>query len=258
LYGGVSGALALSSGVATMGVGATGLVTGQDVSAAGPALVYGGGVGPMFFGTAGAMVAGEAGWMWGSLVGAGGEAAIGLVRMGVGALMARRGGGQSFTEAERLSVGAMLNTVDPDVVAARGARAAAAAESAKGAVEAAAPAIEETVVLYHGSKSFAGNVFDVGTATRLSGKTGASFTPKPGIYLTDDFTRAATGYGRGGHVARVEVPRSFAESIKQMGGPAGNQVEYFVNTEAAAAVLNRSVRVLPTREATVQFFNRLF
>jgi hypothetical protein len=122
----------------------------------------------------------------------------------------------------------------------------------------AAGASDDTVTLYHGSTAWEGEAFSLGRAVELSGTTGASYTPVPGIYLTDDFLRAAQGYGRGGHVVRVQVPRSFAESIRQLGGPGGNQPEFFVNTLEGVAVLNESLRILPTREAIQMFFRGVF
>ncbi|MEU7757151.1 DUF6531 domain-containing protein [Micromonospora sp. NPDC049171] len=101
-------------------------------------------------------------------------------------------------------------------------------------------------VLYHGSQKFEGTQFalDVAVASKRPG------TPIPGVHLTDDFTRAATGYGRGGQTVRVEVPDDFAQSIKQMGGPNGNQEEFFVNTQEGIDVLNQGItHVTPTSEA---------
>ncbi|MFG1920170.1 DUF6531 domain-containing protein, partial [Micromonospora sp. NPDC048898] len=101
-------------------------------------------------------------------------------------------------------------------------------------------------VLYHGSQKFEGTQFalDVAVASKRPG------TPIPGVHLTDDFTRAATGYGRGGQTVRVEVPDDFAQSIKQMGGPNGNQEEFFVNTQEGIDVLNQGItNITPTSEA---------
>jgi len=74
----------------------------------------------------------------------------------------------------------------------------------------------DTVFLYHGSKTWQGDQFDLG----LSNSMKRDFASVPGVYMTDDFARAATQYGKGGVVVRVEVPRSFAESQKnrQCGG----------------------------------------
>ena len=118
--------------------------------------------------------------------------------------------------------------------------------------------VDEMVTLYHGSRAWRGERFALEHAIELSGKTGASYTPEAGIYLTDDFRRAAVGYGRGGHVARTRVPRSFAESVRQRGGPAGDQVEYFVNTVEGVAVLNENVHVMRTADAVSAFFRGLF
>lgn len=107
------------------------------------------------------------------------------------------------------------------------------------------------VVLYHGTQDFSGNVFDLDLATKLK----RAGTPDAGIYLTDDFLRAASGYGRGGKVVRVEVPAEFAESIRKMGGPNGNQPEFFVNTAEGVEILNQGItEVLPTNDAIKKFF----
>ncbi|MGV9617340.1 RHS repeat-associated core domain-containing protein [Streptomyces tendae] len=110
-------------------------------------------------------------------------------------------------------------------------------------------------VLYHGSMDWQGSQFalDLSAAGRRPG------TPEAGVYLTDDFTRAATGYGRGGHVVRVQVPEEFAQSVRQMGGPAGNQPEFFVNTPEGLDIVNNGITdILPTQEATLRHFAGLF
>jgi RHS repeat-associated protein len=111
------------------------------------------------------------------------------------------------------------------------------------------------VVLYHGSMDWQGTQFalDLSAAGRRPG------TPQAGVYLTDDFNRAATGYGRGGHMVRVQVPEDFARSIRQMGGPNGDQPEFFVNTPEGLDILNRGITdILPTQEATMRHFAGLF
>ncbi|WP_433126614.1 DUF6531 domain-containing protein [Micromonospora sp. CA-240977] len=110
-------------------------------------------------------------------------------------------------------------------------------------------------VLYHGSQNFEGTQFalDIATASKRPG------TPIPGVHLTDKFTRAATGYGRGGQTVRVEVPEDFAQSIKQMGGPNGNQEEFFVNTQEGIDVLNQGItNITPTGEAIGLHFQGKF
>ncbi|WP_326722752.1 DUF6531 domain-containing protein [Streptomyces sp. NBC_00243] len=110
-------------------------------------------------------------------------------------------------------------------------------------------------VLYHGSMDWQGGQFalDLSAAARRPG------TPQAGVYLTDDFTRAAAAYGRGGHMVRVQVPEDFASSIRQMGGPNGNQPEFFVNTPEGLEILNNGITdILPTQEATMRHFAGLF
>ena len=111
-----------------------------------------------------------------------------------------------------------------------------------------------TVTLYHGSRNFQGAQFDLARAT--AGKR--PFTSRPGIYLTDDFTRAATQFGREGVVVRTNVSSDFAARIRQTGGPPAHLTEYFVNAADDVAVLNRSVTVTPTREAILLYFRGLF
>ena len=77
-------------------------------------------------------------------------------------------------------------------------------------------------------------------ARAMLGKPGGS-TPNPGIYLTDQPTRAASQFGRQGTVVVTRVPASFAQRTRQI-GPTGLP-EYFVNTEADTAVLNQNVQV---------------
>src|SRR5262249_41933404 len=110
-------------------------------------------------------------------------------------------------------------------------------------------------ILYHGSPNFQGTEFSL----QIAQSSKQAGTPLAGIHLTDDFTRAATGYGRGGHVVRVQVPAEFAERIRQLGGPLGNQPEYFVNTPEGIAVLNEGITdILPTGEAIARFFGGKF
>ena len=111
------------------------------------------------------------------------------------------------------------------------------------------------VVLYHGSPGvLEGGAFDLAKAAAHQ-RPG---TPEAGIYLTTDFVRAATGYGRGGTVTRVVVPKELAESWRRLGGPKGNQVEYFVNSIDGVNVLNENLTTLPTLEAIQQFFKQAF
>ncbi|MER7480525.1 DUF6531 domain-containing protein [Streptomyces sp. NPDC126510] len=110
---------------------------------------------------------------------------------------------------------------------------------------------EDTVVLYHGSRNWTGNDFSLGRSNDLQ----REYTPDAGVYLTDDFNRAATQYaGPDGVVVRTEVPRSFADSVlREHSGPAGRQPEYFVDTPEGVDILNAgSPRALPQREAVIQ------
>ncbi|WP_324786351.1 DUF6531 domain-containing protein [Streptomyces sp. H51] len=109
---------------------------------------------------------------------------------------------------------------------------------------------EDTVVLYHGSRNWSGNDFSLRNSNDLQ----REYTPDAGVYLTDDFNRAATQYaGPEGVVVRTEVPRSFAESVwREHSGPAGRQPEYFVNTQEGVEILNAgSPRVLSQRDAII-------
>ncbi|MFH8610375.1 DUF6531 domain-containing protein [Streptomyces sp. NPDC018029] len=111
----------------------------------------------------------------------------------------------------------------------------------------------ETVVLYHGSQNWHGDQFSLPRSIQDQ----RDYTPDAGVYLTDDFNRAATQYaGPSGHVVRVEVPREFADSVlRNHSGPAGNLPEYFVNTPEGVDVLNNGgPRVLPQGEAIMQHF----
>ncbi|MFF8776907.1 DUF6531 domain-containing protein [Streptomyces sp. NPDC015140] len=110
---------------------------------------------------------------------------------------------------------------------------------------------EETVVLYHGSRDWSGGEFSLGRSHDMQ----REYTPDAGVYLTDDFNRAATQYaGPEGVVVRTEVPRSFADSVlREHSGPAGRQPEYFVDTQDGVDILNAgSPRVLPQRDAVIQ------
>ncbi len=118
---------------------------------------------------------------------------------------------------------------------------------------------EETVVLYHGNLTkIEGGKFDFNKAVVSK----RQFTPKPGIYLTDDFLRAATQYGRGSEVARTEVPKSFADSVCQLGGPGkkkkNKKLEYFVDTPESVEILNQNLRNLPTNDATTAWMKGKF
>lgn len=106
-------------------------------------------------------------------------------------------------------------------------------------------------VLYHGSRNFKGTRFSLQLATADIRST----TRVPGIYLTDDFNRAASGYRRGGVVVRVVVPEEFANSILQLGGPNKKQPEFFVNTQESVDILNQGITdMLDTPDATRRYF----
>ncbi|MER5255660.1 DUF6531 domain-containing protein [Streptomyces sp. NPDC002855] len=110
---------------------------------------------------------------------------------------------------------------------------------------------DDNVVLYHGSQNWHGDAFSLPTSISDTRR----YTPDAGVYLTDDFMRAANQYaGPGGHVVRTEVPRADAARwLRTHEGPAGNQPEYFVNTPEDVALLNAgSPRVLPFNEAFMQ------
>ncbi|WP_197993592.1 hypothetical protein [Gimesia chilikensis] len=118
-----------------------------------------------------------------------------------------------------------------------------------------ADSAEETVVLYHGSSpGLQGNKFELDLAISQQRQG----TSTPGIYLTDDFLRAAQQYGRGGTVTRTVVPKSFADQIVQLGGPKNNQREYFVNTSEGVEELNKIIETVLTKEAIERFFKGLF
>ncbi|MGW3663584.1 RHS repeat-associated core domain-containing protein [Streptomyces sp. NPDC005141] len=110
-------------------------------------------------------------------------------------------------------------------------------------------------ILYHGSMDWQGTKF----ALNISEDAKRAGTPNAGVYLSDDFNRVATSYGRGGHVVRVKVPKEFADSVFQLGGPRHNQPEFFVNTPEGVQILNDGItEVLPTMEATMKHFAGLF
>ncbi|TDC65226.1 DUF6531 domain-containing protein, partial [Streptomyces hainanensis] len=99
---------------------------------------------------------------------------------------------------------------------------------------------DEMVVLYHGAQDLRGATFQLGAPTGVAVR---GSTPQPGLYLTDDLTRAIQQYaGQGGQVVRVEVPREFADRIRQMGGPPGNQQpEWFVDNATDLAEVNNGI-----------------
>ncbi|MFF8845627.1 RHS repeat-associated core domain-containing protein, partial [Streptomyces sp. NPDC015127] len=111
-------------------------------------------------------------------------------------------------------------------------------------------------VLYHGTREWKGEEFSLNPEIN----TKREYTPNAGIYLTDDFNRAATQYaGPEGMVARVQVPIDRAEAwLRLHEGPAGNLPEYFVNSVDDLQYLNSDLRVLSQREAIVQHFMGLF
>ncbi|MFF3955109.1 putative T7SS-secreted protein [Streptomyces sp. NPDC001890] len=111
-------------------------------------------------------------------------------------------------------------------------------------------------ILYHGTPEWKGVVFSLDPDTYVK----RPYTPSSGIYLTDDFGRAATQYaGPSGTVVRVEVPASKAESwLRLHEGPAGNLPEYFVSHVDDVKLLNENISFLPQREAIVQHFMQMF
>ncbi|MEV8412738.1 putative T7SS-secreted protein [Streptomyces niveus] len=111
-------------------------------------------------------------------------------------------------------------------------------------------------ILYHGTSKWKGEEFSLDPEIYVK----REYTPHAGIYLTDDFNRAATQYaGPSGTIVRVEVPADKAASwLRLHEGPGGNLPEYFVNTLDDVAVLNKHLSSLPQREAIVQHFMNLF
>jgi hypothetical protein len=116
--------------------------------------------------------------------------------------------------------------------------------------------LNDEVTLYHGSQDFKGDKFDLSKA--LEGQR--DFTPEAGVYLTDDFNRAATQYaGPGGSVVKVNVSKEFAEKIKQQGGPTKNRLtEYFVNTQDGINSINQNTQKLSQGDAIREFFKGNF
>ncbi|MEU9608563.1 RHS repeat-associated core domain-containing protein [Streptomyces sp. NPDC048057] len=105
-------------------------------------------------------------------------------------------------------------------------------------------------VLYHGTRNWQGDEFSLDTSTSEK----REYTPNAGVYMTDDFNRAATQYaGPDGVIVRAEVPSDVAErALRLHEGPAGNLPEYFFNTPEGVAHLNANLRVLPQRDAILQ------
>ncbi|MGH9267475.1 MAG: hypothetical protein ACRD0D_04795 [Acidimicrobiales bacterium] len=94
----------------------------------------------------------------------------------------------------------------------------------------------ESRTLYHGSQNFEGGAFDLSRAIELT----RGITGTPGIYLTDDATRAIQQLaGPSGTVVRTEVPSDFADEIRQC-DPFG-RTEYFVVDQAGTQILNDGV-----------------
>ncbi|MFF4443260.1 putative T7SS-secreted protein [Streptomyces sp. NPDC001502] len=105
-------------------------------------------------------------------------------------------------------------------------------------------------VLYHGTQEWKGTHFSLDPDVNVK----REYTPDAGVYLTDDFQRAAQQYaGPGGTVVRVEVPADFAQSVYRLhSGPGGNLPEYFVNTPEGIELLNKHLRALPQAKAFVE------
>ncbi|MGW3404264.1 putative T7SS-secreted protein [Streptomyces zhihengii] len=107
-------------------------------------------------------------------------------------------------------------------------------------------------VLYHGAQEWKGDSFSLDPDVNVK----REYTPNAGIYLTDDFNRAATQYaGPSGTVVRVEVPADRAEAwLRLHEGPAGNLPEYFVNSSSDLPLLNAQLRHLPQAQAIMEHF----
>ena len=115
---------------------------------------------------------------------------------------------------------------------------------------------DEMMVLYHGAQDLRGTTFQLGAPAGVAVR---GSTPEAGLYLTDDLTRAIQQYaGQGGQVVRVEVPREFADRIRQMGGPPGNQQpEWFVNNADDLAVVNDGIiGIRGSMDAFMSWMNR--
>ena len=105
---------------------------------------------------------------------------------------------------------------------------------------------DDYVTLYHGSATgLKGGIFNLGAAASNI-RPG---TPRAGVYLTDDFNRAFSAYGRNGTISSVTVPRAMADQMRQLGGPLGNQVEFFTDNVHDIEFMNRFITELPALDA---------
>jgi hypothetical protein len=105
---------------------------------------------------------------------------------------------------------------------------------------------DDYVTLYHGSATgLKGGIFNLGAAASNI-RPG---TPRAGVYLTDDFHRAFSAYGRNGTISSVTVPRAMADQMRQLGGPLGNQVEFFTDNVHDIEFMNRFITELPALDA---------
>ena len=114
---------------------------------------------------------------------------------------------------------------------------------------------DDYVTLYHGSPTgLKGGLFDLAESAAHI-RPG---TANPGIYLTDDFNRAFSAYGRNGTISSVTVPRAMADRMRQLGGPLGNQVEFFTDNIGDVDFMNRFITELPALQAFQLWVKGLF
>jgi hypothetical protein len=117
---------------------------------------------------------------------------------------------------------------------------------------------DDTVVLYHGvgrRTPFQGNAFNIELSRQIRRGTQHLTPPDAGVFFTDDFRRAAQGYGHHGQVARSRVPREVAENLRQVDDP----TEFHVNSqEILDQYFNPTLELLPTSEAFLRWTQGLF
>ena len=114
---------------------------------------------------------------------------------------------------------------------------------------------EYLVNLYHGSRKWEGDKFDLDAAAR--NRTETHLTSKdPAVFLTDDPRRAITQYAGkddAGRVVQAQVPKNVADEMRQV-DPHG-RLEFAAKTKEQVEVLNQAPppRVMTTREALMEW-----
>ncbi|MEL6408240.1 MAG: hypothetical protein AAFR81_27995 [Chloroflexota bacterium] len=114
---------------------------------------------------------------------------------------------------------------------------------------------DEMRILYHGTQTEI-TEFSLEEAIANQRETHITDRENPGIFFTDDLTRAASGYGINGWTIRVEVPKNIADRLcRNDDGALGTRLpEWIFRTPTEIAYLNATFDIKTSIEALRTWF----